>query len=232
MNVTQHSASIAGSNAGNDILEWHNRWSAISFSERWNQHWLNPASKKGVGPQSYLWQTKTAALTKQYVPVHCYCISTSLGSVTIMDIFSGLTPSDVAKPPASNAEYCLAWRNKFLISKALNPHIQIPSPTCFFMFSLNCLVFFSCIENEFFNWKHSFWAVTVYSALISCWTFKMEFWSLLTYPAVPGIQMHVLLLVVGEQSRNKPHGDPPHTDVLYYNLHTCSTFYTRCTTCQ
>jgi len=34
-------------------------------------------------------------------------------------------------------------------------------------------------------------------------TFKMEFWSLLTYPAVPYIQMHVLLLVVGGQSRNK-----------------------------
>jgi len=44
--VTQHSASIAGSNAGYDILEWHNRWAAISFSERQNQHWPNQASKK------------------------------------------------------------------------------------------------------------------------------------------------------------------------------------------
>jgi len=116
----QHSAFIAGSNVGNDILEWHNRWSAIS---RRNQHWPNQTSKKGVGPQPGLWQTKTVALTKQCVPVHC--------SVTIMDIFSGLTPSDDAKPPASNAEYCLAWRNKVLISNALNPHGQIPSPTCF-----------------------------------------------------------------------------------------------------
>lgn len=131
MIVTQHSASIAGSNVGNDILEWHNRWSAISLSGRRNQHWPNQASKKGVGPQSCLWQTKTAALTKQCVPVHCYCKSTSPGSVTIMDISSGLTPSDVAKPPASNAEYCLAWRNHFLISNALNPHGQIPSLTCF-----------------------------------------------------------------------------------------------------
>lgn len=127
MAVIQHSASIAG----NDILEWHNRWSAISTSERQNKHWPNQASKKGVGPQSCLWQTKTPALTKQCVQVHCYCKSTSPGSATIIDIFSGLTPSDVAKPPASNAEYCLAWRNKFLISNALNPHSQIPSPSCF-----------------------------------------------------------------------------------------------------
>lgn len=66
-----------------------------------------------VGPQSCLWQTKTAALTKKCVLVHCYCKSTSPGSATTTDIFSGLTPSDVAKPPASNAEYCLAWRKKF-----------------------------------------------------------------------------------------------------------------------
>jgi len=73
----------------------------------------------------------TAALTKQCVQVHRYCKSTSPGSAIITDIFSGLTPSDVAKPPASNAEYCLAWRKKFLISKAPNPHSQIPSRTCF-----------------------------------------------------------------------------------------------------
>jgi len=95
------------------------------------QHWPHQASKKGVGPQSCLWRMKTAALTKQSVSVHCYCKSTSPGSATIMDIFSGLTPSDAAELPASNAEYCLAWRNKFLISNALNPHSQIPSPTCF-----------------------------------------------------------------------------------------------------
>ena len=61
---------------------------------------------------------------------------------------------------------------------------------------------------------------------------KMELWSLLMYQAVPDIQMHVILLVVHEQSRNKPNGDPPQTEVPPYNLPACSTFHTRYLTCQ
>jgi len=57
-----------------------------------------------------------------------------------MDIFSGLIPSDVAKPLASNAEYCLAWRKKFFISKDLNPQSQIPSTTSFLCSILTALL--------------------------------------------------------------------------------------------
>jgi hypothetical protein len=85
------------------------------------------------------------------VLVHYYCKSTSPGSATIMDILSGLTPSDVAKPPASNVEYFFGLEEQI-------PDHQCPQPSqsniitnLLFMFNLNCFAFFSCIENGFFS---------------------------------------------------------------------------------
>jgi hypothetical protein len=225
--VTKQSPANAGSNAKNDILEWHNRWSPISISERRNHQWPHQASKKQVGPQSWLWQTKIDALTKQCVLVHCSCKSTSSGSTTIMDILVDLLTQMLQTP--------LPVMLNTVWPGGTNSWSAMPSAHTVKYHHQHALY-----VQSWFSW---FFQMRREWAFQLKWWFlghnskprfnlKMELWSLLMYQAVPDIQMHVILLVVHEQSRNKPNGDPPQTEVPPYNLPACSTFHTRYLTCQ
>jgi hypothetical protein len=86
--------------------------------------------------------TKIAPLTEEGAPAHYHVETSSPTAAIILDVFGGLAPSEIGKPPDSRAGYLFGLKEQ-------TPDEECPQSKM--IFNISCLIFFGHGEDKLYH---------------------------------------------------------------------------------